>query len=107
MPRIENITRIYSPYLGYTWRIYDPQHRIDSICSANQYASGDPYDTSIRCCDAVLGCVGDPDAPRFYRDLEELLAILPPVIERIDIMNQDGDVVKRFYRVKNIYSSRT
>ena len=99
--RIENIVKRF-PLSKHGFHIYDPLKGLDLVCSANTNFSGYSRDTSIRCYDAVHGCHGPP---RFYSSLRELLAALPSTIFRIDILNHDGEVVKRYYHVKNTFSS--
>ncbi len=104
MPRIESILDKYDPY-KYEYVFYYRNrdgHHIKRDCVPSYWSTGDPYDHGFDCVWIDLDyAFNNPREQRnYFNNLEHLLASLPELIEKIEIMLH-GELIKTFYHVRN------
>lgn len=102
MPRIESIIDRYSPLVDYEWEVH---YEGKCVVATPVFRKSGDYGDAGKV--EVWPCNMDYHTARFLNNVEVLeferfLARLPPLVEKIVVL-RDGEPVRTFYRVKNIF----
>ena len=102
MTSINSIVSKYDPH-NYIYVFYynTDAGKVRKTCHPQWWFSGDENDKTIRCKTMYLNYAYNDPRPEFYSSILDVLAILPNVIDVVEIANQDGDTIKKYRKVHN------